>query len=471
MACTNPQNPSCPNCNKSGLAILPVRYCVVPREVEAFVPAPLGNKVLTVPLRNHNYALRTLRQGFLYLFHEKHPSGSHIKWEVYAVSEAGTLWKMPSASAIRLVSEEPQCARNGHNLPASVITIEEPQHCKRVWLAFSEHIWSAETLADFERDVKLRDRRMQCLEPATWIAAGGYRHGLAVSKRNIEQILEYRPRYDAGTLNRGGMRNISKPAKDGSYFKEVLTRESTVHVSFARADQSETIASLMQQIGKQAKGKDHPPMIMGLWDAVGIVHELNGYRNDVVGWSEKYVDELEQQVSAMMTIDGLREVLGERAARIQEEVLQAQSIRQPDTEPIRARAATRPMQERQKLEEICDLIDDLRMTDISPRVIDPGHLLHRVNRLPEPQRSEELAKVRVKADQLVRARGRAGRKNVAYARAGAWKKYESRLDKPLLEKFKKNYQAFQEEVARIRAGGDSVELCLFHGGHRRLCST
>lgn len=299
MACTNPQNPSCPNCNKSGLAILPVRYCVVPKEVDAFVPAPLGNKVLTVPLRNHNYALRTLRQGFLYLFHEKHPSGSHIKWEVYAVSEAGTLWKMPSASAIRLVSEAPQCARNGHNLPASVITIEEPQHCKRVWLAFSEHIWSAETLADFERDVKLRDRRMQCLEPATWIAAGGYRHGLAASKRNIEQILEYRPRYDAGTLNRRGMRNISKPAKDGSYFKEVLARESTVHISYARPDQSETVASLMQQIGKQTKGKDHPPMIMGLWDAVGIVHELNGYRNDVVGWSEKYMDELEQQVSAM----------------------------------------------------------------------------------------------------------------------------------------------------------------------------
>ncbi|WP_156481257.1 T6SS effector BTH_I2691 family protein [Herbaspirillum rubrisubalbicans] len=449
MACTNPQNPSCPNCNKSGLAILPVRYCVVPKEVDAFVPAPLGNKVLTVPLRNHNYALRTLRQGFLYLFHEKHPSGSHIKWEVYAVSEAGTLWKMPSASAIRLVSEDPQCARNGHNLPASVITIEEPQHCKRVWLAFSEHIWSAETLAEFERDVKLRDRRMQCLEPATWIAAGGYRHGLAASKRNIEQILEYRPRYDAGTLNRRGMRNISKPAKDGSYFKEVLARESTVHISYARPDQSETVASLMQQIGKQTKGKDHPPMIMGLWDAVGIVHELNGYRNDVVGWSEKYMDELEQQVSAMMTIDGLREVLGERAAQFQEEVQQAQPIRQPDTEPIRARAATRPTQERQKLEEICDLIDDLRMKDISPRVIDPDHLLHRVNRLPEPQRSEELAKARLKADELVRARGRAGRKNVAYARAGAWKKYESRLDKPLLEKFKKNYQAFQDEVARI----------------------
>nr|WP_034340672.1 hypothetical protein [Herbaspirillum sp. B39] len=111
------------------------------------------------------------------------------------------------------------------------------------------------------------------------------------------------------------MRNISKPAKDGSYFKEVLTRESTVHVSFARADQSETIASLMQQIGKQAKGKDHPPMIMGLWDAVGIVHELNGYRNEVVGWSEKYVDELEQHVSAMMTIDGLREVLGDAIMR------------------------------------------------------------------------------------------------------------------------------------------------------------
>lgn len=112
-------------------------------------------------------------------------------------------------------------------------------------------------------------------------------------------------------FNRSGMRNISKLVKDGSYFKEVFMWESIVYVFFVCVDQSEIIVSLMQQIGKQVKGKDYLFMIMGLWDVVGIVYELNGYCNEVVGWLEKYVDELEQYVLVMMIIDGLWEVLGE----------------------------------------------------------------------------------------------------------------------------------------------------------------
>ena len=69
MACTNPKNPECENCNKSGLAILPVRYAVVPNDVDATLPDPLGNKVTDVKLKHHKYALRTLRKGFIYLFY------------------------------------------------------------------------------------------------------------------------------------------------------------------------------------------------------------------------------------------------------------------------------------------------------------------------------------------------------------------------------------------------------------------
>lgn len=73
MALTNPQNPNCPNCNKSGLAILPVRYAVVPLDISAKLPESLGDKVTSTKLSHNKYALRTLRQGFLYLLHEKHP--------------------------------------------------------------------------------------------------------------------------------------------------------------------------------------------------------------------------------------------------------------------------------------------------------------------------------------------------------------------------------------------------------------
>jgi hypothetical protein len=176
MACVNKQNPDCPNCNKSGLAILPVRYAVVPENVDAMLPSGLGNKVTNIKLEHYKYALRTLRQGFLYLYYEKHSRGSHIKWEIFAVSRAGTLWKQTSKHALTSISEDPTCSRTGHNIPASFITIENPEHCGPVWMAFSEHAWDREIFTRFENDLPLRDRRMQTFHPRKWIQIGGYRH-------------------------------------------------------------------------------------------------------------------------------------------------------------------------------------------------------------------------------------------------------------------------------------------------------
>lgn len=451
MACNNPQNPQCPNCNKSGLAILPARYAVVPMHVDATLPAPLGNKVTSVRLNHHKYALRALRAGFLYVFHEKHPRGSHIKWEVYGVSEEGTLWKMPSTSAIKAVSEEPQCSRNGHNLPASVITIESPEKCKRVWIAFSEHIWSAETLADFEKDAKLRDRRMQTFLPATWIATGGYRHGLPATKAKIEQILEYKPGFRADSVNPKVVPKISRPSRNGSYFADVLKKQSTIYTVVERSGQSEPVSKLMTEIGKNPKGKDHLPLVMGVWDAVGIVHELNGFRNDVVGWSEKYMEELQMEVSAMMAIDGLKEVLGQRAADAQDSFQQdmkSHSMSQPDTTGRRQYASKLPPVDQAKANEISDFIDELRHKQVPTVVIQPTYLDH-VNTMPEPQRSAELAKLRKQADDFVSTRDKNGVRNIEDARTSAWSKYEKRLDKKRYSDFKKNYNAFQDDVTKI----------------------
>lgn len=450
MACTNPQNPQCPNCNKSGLAILPARYAVVPMNIDATVPPPMGNKVTDVKLAHHKYALRTLRAGFVYLFHERHPRGSHIKWEVYGVSEAGTLWKMPSVNAIKPVDSEPQCSRDGHHLPASVITIETPEKCKRIWIAFSEHIWSDETLADFEKDPKLRDRRMQTFLPATWISAGGYRHGLPATKSNIEQILEYKTDFLAESLNKSNVPKVSKPQKDGAFFSAYLKRESTVHTAVSRAKESEALSKLMGQIGKNPKGTDHQPLVIALWDAIGIAHELNGFRNEVVGWSQKYLEELELEVSAMVTIDGLKEVLGERAAQKMKENQENPIMRsQPETLGIRARAAQLSPQEQARTAEICDFIDDLRAKAVPPNVVDSSYLLGHVNQMSEPARSKELAKLRTQADQFVERRSSFKEKNVEDARAGAWQKYEDKLDNPLYLSFKKNFKDFQTTVSRI----------------------
>ncbi|MGL1446926.1 toxin VasX, partial [Vibrio parahaemolyticus] len=78
-------------------------------------------KVTSTALTNYKYVLRTLRAGFVYLFYERHPSNITIKWEAYAVSPEGTLWKRPSHLYPEPVATEPVCSRSGDNIPASVI--------------------------------------------------------------------------------------------------------------------------------------------------------------------------------------------------------------------------------------------------------------------------------------------------------------------------------------------------------------
>ena len=83
----------CANCEKAGLPILPVRYAVLPKMVSASTPEGIsGEGVTQIGLTQHDYGLRTLREGWVYLFYLKGARGNAY-WEAYEVTEDGLLWK------------------------------------------------------------------------------------------------------------------------------------------------------------------------------------------------------------------------------------------------------------------------------------------------------------------------------------------------------------------------------------------
>lgn len=311
MAYVNRDNPNCTNCNKSGLAILPVRYAVVPKIADAELPARLGNKVTNTVLKHHKYALRTLRQGYLYLYYEKHARGRHIKWEVYSVANGSTLWKQISTLSVEPVVEA-RCSRKEHILPASVITIDTPEKCGRVWMAFSEHIWSQGTYDLFEKDVALRDRRMQTFAPALWIKQHDYRHGMEATEANLNQVIEYKTGFALSALGGTDLGTLSKP--DGSYDSKRLQHCSTMHQITVRRDDKVKLVEIMQKAGENGKGANHTPAIIALWDSVGMTHELNGFRNDALGWVKKFNEEREFEIEAAAAIEGAKVALDKRAA-------------------------------------------------------------------------------------------------------------------------------------------------------------
>ena len=92
MACNN-------ECTSTGLAILPVRYAVVPKPITASLPGWAQDPTVTeIKVENdERYALRALRQGYLYLFYEKGAQGSQY-WQCFSIARDGSLWLQYSAT-------------------------------------------------------------------------------------------------------------------------------------------------------------------------------------------------------------------------------------------------------------------------------------------------------------------------------------------------------------------------------------
>lgn len=449
MACTNPKNPECENCNKSGLAILPVRYAVVPKDVDATLPDPLGNKVTDVKLKHHKYALRTLRKGFVYLFYEKHARGSQIKWEVYSVSEAGTLWKQYFNSGLRPISVEPACSRDGHNIPASIISIEKPEKCGKVWLAFSDHAWSKETFTLFASDEKLRDKRMQTFLPSTWVTAGGYRHGLPATKKNIEKVIEYKENFNSISINGLPLGEISKV--DGSYNASKLKMESTCHALHLRKGESEKLAGLMKTVGEAKNSKGNAPVIIALWDAFGITHELNGFRNEPAGWIKKYSEERELELTALQGIEGVRKTLENTAVANEEQHQEDTRNNAPQissTQERRDRALKLAEPQRGRETEVCDLLDQWAREKV-PVTMGFSARLNDANAYPEPSRSIKMAKVKADADSFIARRRENSPAMIAKEKELSWAKYEEMLDPGAYQDFRKKYDAMLDDAKNI----------------------
>lgn len=446
---TNTSKPDCPNCNKSGLAILPVRYAVVPLEANATLPEPLGNKVKNVKLAHHKYALRILRQGFLYLFYEKHARGSHIKWEIYAVSAAGTVWKQYSLDAIHSVSKEPACSITGHNIPTSVIVIQKPEKCGKVWIAFSEHIWSDNTFKSFASNVSLRNERMQMLVPALWIKDKSYQHALEGTQANVEKVIEYQSDFNTATLTGGALTEIS--SVDGKHDSYVLRKQTTRYSLHLRKSQSKQLVEAMKIMGTQSAGECYPPAVVALWDAVGITHELNGFRNDAVGWIKKYGVERELEIAALNAIEGLKKILETRAVE-NEKALQKNSITNaPQISPTSDRrvAAAKLLEPRRTQElEVCNILDGWAQRKL-PSTLGHAARLNFVNTMAEPRRSAEIARIKNDADAFLVRRAENSPKQIAKAKEMAWPEYESVFEKNAYQNFKRQYEAFLDEADNL----------------------
>ncbi|UZK19170.1 hypothetical protein DXO233_13915 [Xanthomonas oryzae pv. oryzae] len=352
----NDTSTPCEVCNGTGLAILPVRYTVVPASCPGagLGPFPKGRgSKEDVSAAGYDYAVRTLRQGMLYLFYEQSgPYGSR-QWEAYAVAENGTLWRQVSGYAARRIAGGgvPSCSRPVHNAERmEFITLRYPHLCGTVWVMFSEHLLTPATLKRYAADATLRAERMQPITPKQWIGAPQAKGDTVPlsSAEDLKVALEYRA--FAGEVSEPAqLPHDRKPAaistSSGGYKADVLHANSTRY-PWALRTHSMSGASAEQALqqryarmcaashnGKQGDQRQtYMPMLLGLWDAVGVVHELNGYRHDVVAAMARYKEERALEFNAMEHIEQIDTLLQRNAAVLSDQYAQASRARMEELE-------------------------------------------------------------------------------------------------------------------------------------------
>ncbi|QBG96095.1 hypothetical protein EYC55_12395 [Xanthomonas oryzae] len=191
---------------------------------------------------------------------------------------------------------------------------------------------------------------MQPITPKQWIGAPQAKGDMVPlsSADALKAVLEYR----------GVAGEVSEPAqlpylrqpraisgKDGSYTADVLRANATRYPWSLRthaAGGASEAAALQQRYarmcaashnGKQGDQRQtYMPMLLGLWDAVGVVHELNGYRHDVVGAMARYKEERALEFNAMEHIEEIDTLLQRNAAVLSDQYAQASRARMEEIE-------------------------------------------------------------------------------------------------------------------------------------------
>ena len=443
----------CDQCNSSGLPIMPVRYTAVPNAVQPCLPAWAGgNRVTSVALGSEfKYALRTLREGYLYIFYDKNRRGSN-QWECYSVCQDGCM-KLQLTPQAAQPQDLPtfQCGSSGHNnVLVRYIVIEEPHKCGATWLAFSQHKWSDETLKEYTENSALRNKRMQTIHPAALAGGAKHSHGAIAEQAVLESVLEYAPAFKERDLPFGG--NVPEVSKEDGSLQDPtgLARVSTRFPWAMRQGQAESTAKSMKARGKPPHGKPNTPHVIALWDAIGIAHELNGYRNDAAGWIKKYGDERELQITAYNAIEGCKKALEKKAADGVNNLNQ-QGFSSPTGEMNRLRVPI--AQNTPNAASAQAFSQQYYLLDQKYRNGEIGMSEFQAQRAPLVQRYASnpagLNAALAQEDGRKTAFEKGNLTAQVKARAEAWPKYEDRLYRGAIDKFKNKWDEFLKSASAL----------------------
>lgn len=165
----------CEFCDKRGLPLLLVRDALVP--VGAGAPVS-SDRPFKVPEDVAYYTRRVLRNGFVNVFDE-----ARKRWEAYYVTRDGYYFKMPvTPGVIPIKPNKPfNCSDLGHRAVASCITVSDPKKATKVWIGFSDAIWTNK-VRERNENPAYRQKHMVSIDVAAVLAGRQQAHCRPISQ-------------------------------------------------------------------------------------------------------------------------------------------------------------------------------------------------------------------------------------------------------------------------------------------------
>lgn len=249
----------CVSCKRS-LKILPLRYGAISSDDQASaeqlapsLPANLGKK-LKIKLQGSRYAVRSVREGYIYLFVQRRGK-DYLCEATYRVCDSGLLQPV--------WTYDPGVPVGGiQGLGNWTLTVSDPEDIDEAGMLFSPDPLSP-AMVDRYRDVAQYRNRLQKFDLRT----------LAQTCSNFDDVV------DPHNLDTTVAEYL---AGDNISAKTVLEKQTFPPFRSAlnpgvSAEQISTIYKSTRDILKRDAG-----IAVVLYDAVGVVQELNAWRNDAI---------------------------------------------------------------------------------------------------------------------------------------------------------------------------------------------
>lgn len=159
----------CEFCDKRGLPLLLVRDGVA----AAGAGAPRGADLpIDLAASAAHYTKRLIRSGYVNVHDE-----ARKRWETYFVTPEGYFFKLLQTPGVTpVLPVKPfDCPDQGHRAIASCITVPDPKNATKVWIGFSDVLWT-EAVRTANEDPAYRKRHMVEIDVKAALAGGKMPH-------------------------------------------------------------------------------------------------------------------------------------------------------------------------------------------------------------------------------------------------------------------------------------------------------